>query len=149
MAMVHAYVSTCAGQGMVMMINSSQVAKTRPAQVAYSDTAHATAVFVNRAWARAWVVWGGIRVGRCTTKRQSRTCEWTRVVARSTAVAVRAAWRRRSMALVWRSGVGVVWQGATHPITTGSPTGQHTASEVAHKAAFEEKRTWVDPQLRP
>ena len=26
---------------------------------------------------------------------------------------------------------------------------QHTTSEVAHKAAFEEKRTWVDPQLRP
>ena len=26
---------------------------------------------------------------------------------------------------------------------------QHTTSEVAHKAAFEKKRTWVDPQLRP
>ena len=26
---------------------------------------------------------------------------------------------------------------------------QHTTSEVAHKAAFEEKCTWVDPQLRP
>ena len=42
------------------------------------------------------------------TQRQPRTCEWTCAVARSTAVAVRAAWRRRSMTPVvasdWRRG---------------------------------------------
>ena len=36
------------------------------------------------------------------------------------------------------------------PRVTGKPPEtllQHTTSDVAHKAAFEEKRTWVDPQL--
>ena len=62
-----------------------------PVQVAYSDTPRSTGVAMGRAWARAWVVWGDM------TQRQPRTCEWTCAVARSTAVAVRAAWRRRSM----------------------------------------------------
>ena len=34
--------------------------------------------------------------------------------------------------------------------TKAKPTRpQHATSGVARKAAFEEKRTWVDPQLRP
>ena len=47
-----------------------------PVQVAYSGTVRATGVVVRRAWARAWVVWGG------TNELQPRTCEWGRAVAR-------------------------------------------------------------------
>ena len=59
-----------------------------PDQVGYSDTPRSTGVAMGRAWARAWVVWGDM------TQRPPRTCERTCAVARSTAVAVRAAWRR-------------------------------------------------------
>ena len=55
---------------------------------------------MGRAWARVRVVWGD------TTERQPRTCELTRAVARSTAVAVRVTppgrgpFRSLSMALL-------------------------------------------------
>ena len=68
----------------MMMVNCTQSCREcksgHLAPVGYYDTAHATGLTMQRAWARAWVVRGD------TTGQEHRTCEWAaRAVARSLA----------------------------------------------------------------
>ena len=84
-------VTAAAGDQQLTNVFIDECKAGHPVQVGYSDTVRATGVVTRRARTRAWFVWGD------TTKRQPRTCEWTRAVAvaRSMAAAVARGSHRR------------------------------------------------------
>ena len=127
----------------MMMVNCTQSCRECKsgflAPVGHYDTAHATGMTMQRAWARAWVVRGD------TTGQEHRTCEWAaRAVARSLAFNVcRSGARLSPTALApHRRRVMMVNYTASKPTEGQVPPAWCAGLVYANKTKQKQKNKW-------